>query len=48
MNGGLDLEDLATAMLAPLDVELFYYQHMVQRLPAERISGGVRALVPRA
>ena len=48
VDGGLDLEYLATALLAPLDVDLFYYQHRVQGLPAERISGGVRALVPRA
>jgi AcrR family transcriptional regulator len=45
---GLDLEYLATALLAPLDVDLYYYQHRVQGLPAWRISGGVRALVPRA
>jgi AcrR family transcriptional regulator len=48
VDGGLDLEYLATALLAPLDVDLFYYQHRVQGLPAERISGGVRDLVPRA
>src|ERR671921_1149595 len=43
-----DLEYLAMALLAPLDVDLFYYQHRVQGLPTWRISGGVRALVPRA
>jgi AcrR family transcriptional regulator len=48
MNGGLDLEYLATALLAPLDVDLFYYQHRVQGFPAWRISHGVRVLVPRA
>ena len=48
VDEGLDLEYLATALLAPLDVDLFYYQHRVQGLPAWRISGGVRALVPRA
>ena len=48
VDGGLDLEYLATALLAPLDVDLFYYQYRVQGLPAERISGGVRVLVPRA
>jgi AcrR family transcriptional regulator len=48
VDGGLDLEYLATALLAPLEVDLFYYQHRVQGLPAERISGGVRDLVPRA
>jgi AcrR family transcriptional regulator len=45
---GLDLEYLAPALLAPLDVDLFYYQHRVQGLSAERISDGVRALIPRA
>jgi AcrR family transcriptional regulator len=48
VDAGLDLEYLATALLAPLDVDLFYYQHRVQGLPAERISGGLRDLVPRA
>jgi hypothetical protein len=48
VDGGLDLEYLATALLAPLDVDLFYYQHRVQELPAELMSGGVRDLVPRA
>ncbi|MBA2712858.1 MAG: TetR/AcrR family transcriptional regulator [Rubrobacteraceae bacterium] len=44
----LDLEYLAAALLAPLDVDLYYYQHRVQGLSVERISRGVRALVPRA
>jgi AcrR family transcriptional regulator len=48
VDAGLDLEYLATALLAPLDVDLFYYQHRVQGLSAERISFGVRALVPCA
>jgi AcrR family transcriptional regulator len=48
VDAGLDLEYLATALLAPLDVDLFYYQHRVQGLPVERISGGLRDLVPRA
>jgi AcrR family transcriptional regulator len=48
VDAGLDLEYLATALLAPLDVDLFYYQHRVQGLPTWRISGGVRAFVPRA
>ena len=47
VDAGLDLEYLATALLAPLDVDLFYYQHRVQGLSAWRISGGVRTLVPR-
>jgi hypothetical protein len=46
VDGGFDLEYLATALLAPLDVDLFYYQYRVQGFPAERISGGLRELVP--
>jgi hypothetical protein len=48
MNGGLDLEYLATALLAQLDADLFYYQHRVRGFPTWRISHGVRVLVPRA
>ena len=47
VDAWLDLEYLATALLAPLEVDLFYYQHRVQRLEAGRISAGVRALIPR-
>jgi AcrR family transcriptional regulator len=46
VDAGLDLEYLAAALLAPLDVDLFYYQHRVQGIPARRISDGVRALIP--
>ena len=45
---GPDLEYLASALLAPLDVDFYYYQHRVQGLPVQRISRGVRDLVPRA
>jgi len=48
VDAGLDLEYLAQALLAPLEVDLFYYQHRVQGLPAWRISDGVRSLVSRA
>ena len=48
VEAGLDLEYVAMALLAPLDVDLFYYQHRVQGLLAGRISAGVRALLPRA
>ena len=48
VDDGLDVEYLASALLAPLDVDLYYYQHQVQGLSVERISRGVRALVPRA
>ena len=42
----LDLEYLATALLASLDLDLFYYQRRVQGIPQERISAGLRSLVP--
>jgi AcrR family transcriptional regulator len=47
-DGELDLEYLASALLAPLDVDFYHYQHRVQGLSVERISRGVRALVPRS
>lgn len=48
LEDGLDLEYLASALLAPLDVDFYYYQHRVRGLSVERISSGVRELVPRA
>ena len=48
VDEGLDLEYLASALLAPLDVDFYYYQHRVQGLSVQRISRGVRTLVPRA
>lgn len=47
VDAGLDVEYVAQALLAPLDVDFYYFQHRVQGLPAERISSGLRALVPR-
>jgi AcrR family transcriptional regulator len=47
VDGGRDTEYLATALLAPLDVDFYYYQNRVQGLAVERISSGVRALAPR-
>jgi len=44
VDPGLDLEYLATALLAPLDLDLYYYQRRVQGLPAERIETGLRSL----
>lgn len=46
MGTHLDLEYLAVALLAPLDVDLFYYQRRVQGIPVKRISAGLRSLVP--
>jgi AcrR family transcriptional regulator len=44
LDPALDLEYLAAALLAPLDLDLYYYQRRVQGLPAERISDGLRSL----
>jgi AcrR family transcriptional regulator len=48
VDNGLDLEYVAAALLAPLDVDFYYYQYRIQGLSVQRISRGVRALVPRA
>jgi AcrR family transcriptional regulator len=48
VDGELDLEYLASALLSPLDADFYYHQHRVRELSVERISRGVRALVPRA
>ena len=37
---------LADALLSALDPDLFYYQRRVRGLPVERISAGLRSLVP--
>lgn len=42
----LDLEYLATALLAPLEVDLYYHQRRVAGLSQERVSAGLRSLVP--
>ena len=46
LDDGLDLEYLATALLAPLEVDLYYHQRRVTGLPSGRISAGLRSLVP--
>lgn len=47
VDADLDLEYLATALLAPLEVDLYYHQRRVAGLPTDRISAGLRSLVPK-
>lgn len=47
LKPGLDLEYLATALVAPFEIDLYYYQRRVRGYSVERISAGVRSLVPR-
>lgn len=47
LRDDLDLEYLATALLAPLEIDLYYHQRRVQDYSQERISTGIRSLVPR-
>lgn len=46
LGGDLDLEYVAAALLAPLDVDFYYYQRRIQGIPQQRISVGLRSLVP--
>lgn len=46
IDDGLDLEYMATALLAPLEIDLYYHQRRVAGLPSGRISAGLRSLVP--
>lgn len=50
-NGGLnpdaDPEYLATALLAPLEIDSYYHQRRALGFSTARISAGVRSLVPR-
>lgn len=43
----LDVEYVAAALLAPLEVDFFYYQRRVQGISVERISAGLRSLAPK-
>lgn len=45
---GLDLEYLASALLAPLEVDLYYHQRRVEGLSPARISAGLRSLIPKS
>lgn len=42
----IDLEYLATALVAPLEIDLYYYQRRVLGYPPDRIGAGIRALIP--
>ena len=46
LGAHLDLEYLASALLAPLEVDLYYHQRRVAGMPVARISAGLRSLVP--
>ena len=47
LEEGLDLEYLARALLAPLEVDLYYHQRRVEGLSPARISAGLKSLVPK-
>lgn len=47
LEDDLDLEYLATALVAPLEIDLYYYQRRVRGYSPERISAGIRSIVPR-
>lgn len=44
----LDLEYLASALLAPLEVDLYYHQRRIEGLSPARISAGLRSLIPKS
>ncbi len=46
LESGLDLEYIAAAILAPLDVDFYYYQRRIQGIPQQRVSDGLRSLAP--
>lgn len=46
VDANLDAEYAADALLAPLGIDLFYHQRRVLGLSVERMSAGLRSLVP--
>lgn len=48
IRADLDLEYLATALLAPLEIDLYYHQRRVEGLSPARVSAGLRSLVPQS
>lgn len=48
LEEGLDLEYLSRALLAPLEVDLYYHQRRIEGLSPTRISAGLRSLMPKA
>lgn len=47
LDESLDAEYVAAALIAPLDVDFFYYQRRVRGFSTERISAGLRSLAPK-
>ena len=45
LSPDLDAEYLAAALIAPLDIDLYYHQRRIQDVPAARISAGLRSLL---
>lgn len=47
LDEDLDIDYVAAALIAPLDVDFFYYQRRVRGISTERISAGLRSLAPK-